>query len=221
MAYAECFVLMLPLRGCATRCRVCLKTACTMRHRLIECLSACSPSFRAGQGCGCELDETYFPESFKGNHAKGSFTMPRPSRHRGEQVRRRGLPLERICVMTVSGMPRAVFAMTIASRSSVLASPAKSLAAPCAASPGRYAADIPAALARPSVRAAMLRDWSTTTSVSGKRPNGESRSPSMFAMGALGSISPFPVATHAQWDDLPKSSPMTASGILGGATVVS
>ena len=46
---------------------------------------------------------------------------------------------------SASGMPSAVFAMTIASRSSVLASPAKSLAAPCAASPGRYAADIPAA----------------------------------------------------------------------------
>ena len=79
MAYAECFVLMLPLRECARRCRVCLKTAYTMRHRLIECLSAYSPSFRAGRGCGCELDETYFPESFKGNHAKGTFAMPRPS----------------------------------------------------------------------------------------------------------------------------------------------
>ena len=42
MAYAECFVLMLPLRECARRCRVCLKTAYTMRHRLIECLSAYS-----------------------------------------------------------------------------------------------------------------------------------------------------------------------------------
>ena len=100
MAYAECFVLMLPLRECARRCHVCLKTAYTMRHRLIECLSAYSPSFRAGRGCGCELDETYFPESFKGNHAKGSFTMPRPSRHRGKQVHRRGLSRERICVMT-------------------------------------------------------------------------------------------------------------------------
>ena len=50
MAYAECFVLMLPLRECARRCHVCLKTAWTMRHRLIECLSAYSPSFRAG-GC--------------------------------------------------------------------------------------------------------------------------------------------------------------------------
>ena len=100
MAYAECFVLMLPLRECARRCRVCLKTAYTMRHRLIECLSAYSPSFRVERGCGCELDETYLPESFKGNHAKGSFAMPRPSRHRGKQVRRRGLSLERICVMT-------------------------------------------------------------------------------------------------------------------------
>lgn len=100
MAYAECFVLMLPLRECARRCRVCLKTAYTMRHRLIECLSAYSPSFKVERGCGCELDETYFPESFKGNHTKGSFTMPRPSRQRGKQVHRRGLSRERICVMT-------------------------------------------------------------------------------------------------------------------------
>ena len=48
MAYAECFVLKLPLRECARRCRVCLKTAYTMRHRLIECLSAYTPSFRVG-----------------------------------------------------------------------------------------------------------------------------------------------------------------------------
>ena len=100
MAYAECFVLKLPLRECARRCRVRLKTAYTMRHRLIECLSAYTPSFRVGRGCGCELDETYFPESFKGNHTKGSFTMPRHSRHRGKQVHRRGLSREQICVMT-------------------------------------------------------------------------------------------------------------------------
>lgn len=100
MAYAECFVLMLPLRECARRCRVCLKTAFTMRHRLIECLSAYTPAFLAGPGCGCELDETYFPESFKGNHTKGSFAMPRPSRRRGGQVRRRGLSREQICVVT-------------------------------------------------------------------------------------------------------------------------
>lgn len=42
MAYAECFALMLPLRECAARCGVCLKTAWTMRLRLIECLKAYS-----------------------------------------------------------------------------------------------------------------------------------------------------------------------------------
>lgn len=109
MAYAECFELMLPLRECARRCRVCLKTAYTMRHRLIECLSAYSPSFRIERGCGCELDETYSPESFKGNHAKGSFTMPRPSRHRGKQVHRRGLSRELICVMTGVNDPNETF----------------------------------------------------------------------------------------------------------------
>ena len=91
MAYAECFVLMLPLRECAGRCGVCLKTAYTMRHRLIECLKEYSPTFHVGQGQACELDETYFPESFKGNHSKGSFTLPRKARHRGKQVHRRGL----------------------------------------------------------------------------------------------------------------------------------
>ena len=100
MAYAECFVLMLPLRECADRCGVCLKTAYTMRHRLIECLKEYSPTFHVGQGQACELDETYFPESFKGNHSKGSFTLPRKARHRGKQVRRRGLSREQICVMT-------------------------------------------------------------------------------------------------------------------------
>ncbi len=100
MAYAKCFVLKLPLRECARRCHVCLKTAYTMRHRLIECLSAYSPSFKVERGCGRELDETYLPESFKGNHTKGSFTMPCPSRHRGKQVHKRGLSREQICVMT-------------------------------------------------------------------------------------------------------------------------
>ena len=68
------------------RCRVCLKTASTMRRRLIECLSAYSPSFKVERGCGCELDETYFPESFKGNHVKGSFAMPHRQRRDGRMV---------------------------------------------------------------------------------------------------------------------------------------
>ena len=68
---------------------------------------------------------------------------------------------------SASGMPSAVLAMTIAPRSSVLASPANSFEAPCAASPGRYARGIPASLVRESASEPMLRTWSTTTSAPG------------------------------------------------------
>ena len=36
------------------------------------------PSFKVERGRGCELDETYFPEPFKGNHTKETFTIPPP-----------------------------------------------------------------------------------------------------------------------------------------------
>ncbi len=99
MAYAECFVLMFPLRECANRCCVCLKTAFTMRHRFIECLKGYSPEFHVGQGQACELDETFFPESFKGNYSKGSFNLPRKARPRGEQFHKCDFSRERICVI--------------------------------------------------------------------------------------------------------------------------
>ena len=69
MAHAECFVLMLPLRECARRRHVRLKTACTMRRRLIGCLSAYSPSFKVERDRGCELDKTYM-EPFRGVSTK-------------------------------------------------------------------------------------------------------------------------------------------------------
>lgn len=58
---------------------------------------------------------------------------------------------------SASGMPSAVLAMTIAPRPSVLASPANSFEASCAASPGRYARGIPASLVRESASEPMLR----------------------------------------------------------------
>lgn len=59
------------------------------------------PSFKVERDRGCKLDETYFPEPFKGNHTKETFTIP-PPRHRGKQVYRRRLSREQICVMTVA-----------------------------------------------------------------------------------------------------------------------
>lgn len=99
--YVECFVDQLPLRTCATRCGVSLKTSFFMRHRILECLYKLLPSFQVEDGCEAELDETFFRESFKGNHTKSNnFTMPRRARHHGGKLHTRGISNEQICVMT-------------------------------------------------------------------------------------------------------------------------
>lgn len=100
MIYVECFVDCLPLRECASRCKVSLRTAWLMRRRLLKCLERYLPKFTAGAGASVQLDETYLRESFKGNHRKGKFILPRPARHRGGSLHKRGLGREQICIMT-------------------------------------------------------------------------------------------------------------------------
>ena len=57
------------------------------------------PAFSDGEGCGCELDETYFPVNSKGNHTNSAFKIPRPAQKRGGEVHFRGLSREQVCVM--------------------------------------------------------------------------------------------------------------------------
>ena len=100
MRFLECFVDCLSLRKCAQRCGVCLKTAFLMRQRVIECIRRYTPVLRSEAGMSVQLDETYLRESFKGNHTKGKFVMPRTARHRGASLHKRGLGREQICIMT-------------------------------------------------------------------------------------------------------------------------
>lgn len=91
MRYVGCFVDCLPLRVCAQRCHVSLRTAWLMRMRLIECIGRYLPDFKTHTGVSVQLDETYLRESFKGNHKRGKFRLPRPVRHRGTPASKRGL----------------------------------------------------------------------------------------------------------------------------------
>ena len=101
MRFLECFVDCLSLRKCAQRCGVCLKTAFLMRQRVIECIRRYTPVLRSEAGSCVQLDETYFRESFKGNHTKSAvFVMPRKARKRTKSLRKRGLSKEQICVTT-------------------------------------------------------------------------------------------------------------------------
>lgn len=99
MAYIECFVDALPLRACAQKCAVSLNSAFFMRHRLLEVIKKFCTAFSVGTGASAELDETYFHESFKGNHSKSTtFVMPRPPHKRGRAACRPNS--EQICVLS-------------------------------------------------------------------------------------------------------------------------
>lgn len=96
--YAKCMVMGLSIRKSAVICGVSVKTSFYMRHRLLDAV-------RNFQGIGevsgiVEMDETFLPESFKGNHKKSGFVMPGKSRKRGRQVKRRGISNQQVCMAT-------------------------------------------------------------------------------------------------------------------------
>lgn len=118
MRFLECFVDCLSLRKCAQRCGVCLKTAFLMRQRVIECIRRYTPVLRSEAGSCVQLDETYFRESFKGNHTKSTvFVMPRKAHKRTKALRKRGLSKEQICDSPLSQVTSCTYSQPFASNS--------------------------------------------------------------------------------------------------------
>ena len=98
LEYAKCMILGFSIRRAAIQIGVCVKTSFYMRHRILD---AIRPYIGMGHLEGVvEMDETYIAESFKGNHVKSGFIMPRPSRKRGKEVTKRGISSEQVCVLT-------------------------------------------------------------------------------------------------------------------------
>lgn len=96
--YAKCMILGFSIRKSAKIVGVSVKTSFYMRHRILDAI-------KNYQGIGMvsgivEMDETFLPESFKGNHKKSGFTMPRPARKRGKQIKKRGISKEQVCIAT-------------------------------------------------------------------------------------------------------------------------
>jgi len=97
MEYAKCMILGYSIRKSAEMVGVCVKTSFYMRHKLLDAV-------RTYMGIGnlegiIEMDETFFAESFKGNHKKSkTFVMPRASRKRGKEIKLRGISHEQVCV---------------------------------------------------------------------------------------------------------------------------
>lgn len=96
-SYIKCMLKGYSLRQTAATVGISLSTAFTWRHKILNVLGGI---FKDEQLKGViEADETFFLESFKGNHKKSSvFTMPRPPRRRGGKASHRGISCEQICV---------------------------------------------------------------------------------------------------------------------------
>lgn len=80
------------LRACAEECEICFQTAFTWRHKILNAFKVHQDTLLMNGKI--EVDEMFFPVSFKGNHIKGSFAgrkrlpgmsnnLPRKSFRRG------------------------------------------------------------------------------------------------------------------------------------------
>lgn len=96
--YLECMNLHLSLRKTAKVCGISLKTSFTMRHRILDALSSANTESRL-DGI-VEADETFLDLSFKGNHSRGNFKLPRDPHHRGHTQTQRGHSLHKVCLIT-------------------------------------------------------------------------------------------------------------------------
>ena len=87
------FTNQMPLRKIAKATGLNLRTAFFWRHKILNALTKIDAPKLSGI---VEADETYFALSYKGQR-KG---IPRPSRKRGKQVKKRGISKEQVCIVT-------------------------------------------------------------------------------------------------------------------------
>jgi transposase-like protein len=96
--YAKCMVIGYSIRKSAEIVEIGVKTSFYMRHKILDCIGT---FMGTGHVDGVvEMDETFVAESFKGNHKKSGFLMPRHSRKRGKEIKKCGISNEQICVAT-------------------------------------------------------------------------------------------------------------------------
>jgi len=84
MRFINCFVDGLTVRKCAANCNVSVPTAYYMRIRIMKLISDNLGSWVLEKGGRMQVDETYFYESFSGNHGD-NFELPRPAYARGRR----------------------------------------------------------------------------------------------------------------------------------------
>ena len=96
--FVECLVNQYSIAKTAKILKISISTSFSWRHKILDAI-------RENYKClnlynKVECDETFFQESFKGNHLKDGFVMPRKAHKRGGMARFRGISKEKVCVLT-------------------------------------------------------------------------------------------------------------------------
>lgn len=94
--YIECMMNAYSVRKSAEICEINKDTAFIWRHKILDALQNMATSVKLNGII--EADETFFSISFKGNHKKSVFVMPRKSHKRGKETHLRGISHEKVCV---------------------------------------------------------------------------------------------------------------------------
>ena len=95
--YIECMLQGLSVRKSAEICGIHRNTAFIWRHKILDALTELIEKDTKLKGI-IEADETFFNVSYKGNHSKSNFELPRAPKHRGTPATKRGLSREKVCV---------------------------------------------------------------------------------------------------------------------------
>ncbi len=94
--YIDCMMHGFSVRKTASICGIHRNTAFIWRHKVLGALQNMADAVVLSGIV--EADETFFSDSYKGNHKHGTFIMPRKARKRGKSIHKRGLSHEKVCV---------------------------------------------------------------------------------------------------------------------------
>ena len=109
--YLECLFAQNSLKDCAEKCKISVSTAFFWRHRILDAIRKITNKQVLKDKIQC--DETYFNESFKGNHKNSKFVMPRKPHKRGSSCHLRGISHQKVCVLTALDNSNILYAAPI------------------------------------------------------------------------------------------------------------
>ena len=109
--YLECMMNKFSLRKCAEVCEIDLSTAFVWRHKILDALQNMHNAVTINGVA--QADETYFSVSYKGNHVKSNFNMPRDAHKRGASDKKRGISKEKACVLCSVNLDNSTFNLSV------------------------------------------------------------------------------------------------------------